>query len=202
MDLKFNNQIYSYDYTPTMNEVIDRTKELLGENYYFQHFILNGTETIVAAEELCNKIIEDQTVIEIVAIESKEFVKDLVQSGVGYVKNAKPEIGKLAEQFYSHPTPNSWATLSDLFEGIEWILAMIEGVNKSEYKPLEWEEVLQQSSDFKNELGNLEEAMGNTDAVLIADILKYELLPLFEVIELKATNFIIKSATGETHDAN
>lgn len=184
MDLIFNNQIFSYDYTPSSLQVIERVKELLEDNnYYFNHFILDRTEKIEDPEDFLKKTLQFETVIEVIVTTAEEFVKNLLESTKSYIEDANPKIEVLVETFYSHPSPSAWEELSNLFEGVEWILSMVDAVDVSKYRPTNWQEVKQQIFKIKNELGSLEEALENNDTVLIADILKYELLPVFNSIK-------------------
>ncbi len=183
MDLIFNNQTYSYDYTPTNLQLIERSKELLEDKYYFEYFVLNRTEKIENPEELLSRNLKDETVLELIATEAAEFVRNLLESTYNYIENANPNIEILVDKFYSHPSPNEWKDLSDLFEGIDWIFSMVNVIENSKFHPSNWSEVVKDISNFESELSNLEEALENTDSVLIADILKYEALPVFQTIK-------------------
>lgn len=200
MDLIFNNQTYSYDYTPTNLQIIERSKELLEDNYYFEYFVLDRTEKIESPDELLSRKLKDETVLELIAKEAVDFVKNLLDSTYSYLDNANPHIEVLVEKFYSHPSPDAWADLSNLFEGIDWILSMINVVENSKFRPSNWSKVVEDISNFEGELSNLEEALENTDSVLIADILKYEALPVFqsikEQVELAIKNY------GDADDLN
>lgn len=57
---------------------------------------------------------------------------------------------------------------------------MIETINASIVCPANWDTVTASSTELRNELENLEEALENTDTVLIGDMLQYEVLPVFE----------------------
>lgn len=140
------------------------------ENYY--EYFLDNIDSI-----------EEVTVITITAI---ELAQDTLSSTVGYLNRAIPEIEKLSNEFYKTPEQESWNRLADLFGGITWIVDTFSTIDNDydidkvvvDYKT--WNLYAQQIYNLKELLVEFEELLNNQDYVSIADILSYEIVPLFK----------------------
>ena len=137
-------------------------------------------------------------ILEVIAISAKVFVDDLLLSSEEYTERAIPHITMLFNAFYINPTQENWIELSEVLEGIQWLLSMVEAIDNSIVRPSNWTEVMTPIAGLKEELGNLEEALENTDTVLIADMLQYEILPVFEVLVTEIKGII--DTVGTRHD--
>lgn len=180
MKLLFQQQTIQFEQTPTIEEIIENINELLQDTHYFSHIVVDGEEILEDPEQFLASSINEINTIEVIAIEAKEFINGLLLSGEEYVIRAVPHIKELADQFYNNPTEEDWTTLGELFEGIQWLTTMIETINDSIICPTNWNTVTASSTELRDELESLEEALENTDTVLIGDMLQYEVLPVFE----------------------
>jgi len=182
MKLLFQEQTTTFEQTPTIEEVFETINEFLQSNYYFSHFIADGKEIVEEPEVFLTMHVKDIDSLEIIAMAAKQFINNLLLSTEEYTERAVVQIAALADEFYNNPTAVSWTELGHLFEGVQWLVTMIDTVDQSIVRPTIWDEVLTHSSTIQTELGALEEALENTDTVLIADMLQYEFLPVFEAI--------------------
>lgn len=200
MKLLFQEQTVELNNDSTIEHVIQHINELLGKEYYFSHLIANGQEITEAPEEYLYQNLTSITELEVVAIEAKKFINDLLLSSEEYIERAMPHITDLFEAFYHNPNRDHWISLSELFEGIQWLASMITTVDHSIVKPQNWTAVFEPAMEMQEELGGLEEALENMDTVLVADILQYEVLPVFEVlaVEIKKAN----DTEGMRYDLN
>lgn len=195
MKLLFKEQVIEFIQDSTTEEVIDTINELLQVNYFFSHFVADGKEIHEDPETFLTTNLQGVVSLEIIALNAKDFINDLLLSAEEYSKRAVPHITTLSDEFYNNPSATSWAELSELFEGIQWLSSMVETIGQSTACPSNWNEVLTPTSAMQVELGNLEEALENTDTVLIADMLKYEILPVFEVLALESQKAIDTGGT-------
>src|SRR5699024_6922886 len=94
----------------------------------------------------------------------------------------------------------NWISLSELFEGIQWLASMISTIDQSIIRPKNWDVVVEAATTLQNELGELEEALENTDTILVGDILQYEILPAFETFGTEIKHAI--DTEGIRYDLN
>lgn len=200
MKLLFQKQIVELEQPISVEEIIENINHLLGRKYYFSHLLADGAEVTESPEEyLVEKSIYIKK-LEIIAIDAKEFINDLLLSSEEYVERAIPHLDDLADAFYHDPTAKNWLTLDELLEGLQWLSAMITTIDQSIVRPANWGTVIEQATDLQDELENLEEALENTDTVLIADMLQYEIQPTFEVYREEIKTAI--DTEGMRHDLN
>lgn len=116
------------------------------------------------------------------------LVNETITSTYEYIKNAIPLINKLAEEFYQQPNQNTWSELTDLFEGIQWIIQTISQIDS--IKDLSniindygiWNEYVQAVTQLNNIIPELESAIVSQDNILTGDILLYELVSIFKTM--------------------
>lgn len=115
-----------------------------------------------------------------------EVVNDVLSTANSYVENGIPLIKKLADSFYQQPDRDAWQQLTDLFEGMGWIietLTQIDSINNlkdilNDYKT--WNEYVQAVSELNEIVPELETALESSDNIFIGDLLLYEVTPIFE----------------------
>lgn len=180
MKLLFIEQVVEFEQNLTVEEIIEKINELLGNQFYFSHLVIDGKEVIEAPEDYLLQNLTHITELEVIAVEAKQFVGELLLSSEEYVERAVPHITDLSDAFYHHPNQENWISLSELFEGIQWLASMISTIDQSIIRPKNWDVVVEAATTLQNELGELEEALENTDTILVGDILQYEILPAFE----------------------
>lgn len=198
MKLLFREQTIEFEQVPFTDEVIESINRFLGNDFYFSHLIVDGEQVLESPEQFLTENLADIVNIEVIAIPVKEFVDELLLSAEEYTERVIPHITILFNGFYTNPTQKNWIELSEILEGIQWLLSMIETIDHSIVRPDNWTEVTAPVVRLKEELGDLEEALENTDTVLIADMLQYEILPVFEgfITEIKQTI----DTVGTRHD--
>ncbi len=200
MKLLFKESLTEYKETPTVEDIIMKTNELLGEDLYFSHYVADGVEVNEAPKLFLEQNLLTINQLEVISIHAKEFINELLLSSEEYTNRSLPYIKELTDEFYNNPSPSNWNSLGELFEGIQWISTMFELVDQSTVRPSNWDEVTQQTIVMKDELENFEEAMKSTDTVLIADLLQYEILPVFETLSILVKQAI--DTEGNRHDLN
>ena len=183
---EYENSIKAYDaLVSCINELVDKS------DIIFSHLIIDGVEIYDDFYDYFLNNIKNIEEVIIVTKTKKEISKEIILSTIDYVERAIPEIENLSDQFYKTPSNESWNKLVDLFEGIKWILdtfIMID--NNKQLKNIvnsyeEWNLYAQDIYSLKELLGEFEEILENGDYVSTADILSYELIPLFKEMKDK-----------------
>ncbi|UED75567.1 hypothetical protein [Brevibacillus sp. DP1.3A] len=142
----------------TKNSLVFCGLKINGEEIYdhFENVIMNNLDRIDTIEPIV--ITEDQ-----LRHETLESVRD-------YTVRSLVILPALVEEFYSGaPSENTWLQLGQLIEGLQWIQKASEYLNNN--------------LTFTQELETLDQAIRQHDTVMIGDIIEYELIPRFEVIQ-------------------
>ncbi|WP_312470765.1 hypothetical protein [Neobacillus sp.] len=200
MKLIFENQTIHFDRFPSVEEIFDKIKEFLSDQYFFSHLKIDGEEVYDDPESYLLECLESISIIEVVVKTIHEFVNEVLHMTDDYLKRAIPEITTVADGFYQSPSSNNWTDFSNMLEGIQWLIQMVELIDKTNERPANWDECIKITTKFEMELASLVEAVKNTDHILIADVLQYELLPLFETLETEVKNTI--DIEGKRNDIN
>ena len=198
MELIFHDQQFKFEKTSSSDEVVAKINELLKDNYYFSHFIADGMEIYEAHEEYLIVNINRIQELKVITKTEKEFLNDILLSTEEYLKRAKPELSLLTDGIYSDLNSGIRITFSHLMEALQWLDEMLTVVDKSNERPIDWNTCMELSQSMKSEIVNLSEAVDNSDNILIADIIQYEFVPLFDSLETEIGKII--DTVGTRHD--
>ncbi|WP_080843992.1 hypothetical protein [Cytobacillus gottheilii] len=176
------------------SELIEKINELLANgDQYFSHLNIDGIEIYSEHSDYIVGNINDIKEITLKLSTVEEFISNLLVSLYDYTNGGIPEIKKMVDEFYQNPTDQTWETLTLLLEGIAWIYQTVKSIDDTNHNIAGWEEILKSIATFDVELPNLLEALENKDSTLIADIILYEILPQFEIINAETErNFEVK----------
>lgn len=196
--LEFNNSLQGME--SVFREI---EKVMLHDNGVLSHLEIDGVEVYGDYYEYFLQHINEINEVKVIIKTPNEIAKDVLVSTANYLMTALPEIEKLSNEFYKTPESESWSKLADLFEGIKWILDTFMILDKNyniedivdSYE--EWNEYAQYIYSLKKLINEFEEVMKNQDYISIADILSYEIIPLFNDM-LNKLNILVdeESFTG------
>lgn len=160
-------------------------KSIEESNMIFSHLEIDGKEIYSDIENyLFSNYMKIQN-IKIVLNTPKELYNEVILSTIDYIYRAMPEIEKLSNEFYKAPSKESWRKLIQLLEGLNWILVSFSSIDsKNNIQELlnsyeTWNLYAKKIYDLKDLISELDEAITNNDLISIADILSYELTPIF-----------------------
>lgn len=200
MELIFKNKIVQYDELPSPEEIMTKINELLTDQYYYSHLIVDEVEVYEEPESYFLKRQESISTIEIAVKTVQEFVNEVLIMADNYLKRAIPEMKVLADGFYQNPKADKWNDFSVMLEGMQWLNQLVDSIDKAKERPGNWNECIKHAFQLEIELKNLEKAVVNIDSVLIADIIQYELLPVYEALRVEFNKSI--DTEGELYDFN
>lgn len=183
VELVFQERQIEFSEIPSSDKVITKINDLLDVNYYFSHFIADGTEIYEDHEAYLNVNLDRIEKLEIIAKTKKEFLNDILLSTEDYLKRAKPELVALTDGFYSNPTAETHTSFSLLMDGLQWLDGVLELIVNGDERPPNGEMYAELTQTLRAGIVQLGEAMENSDNVLIADIFQYELTPTFDQLE-------------------
>ena len=122
---------------------------------------------------------------------------ETMASAAGYLERARPEVENLSGEFYQGPTEETWGKLGQLLEGLQWLVEAVSTVDH--YLPGK-QPASQWGVEFMEKTKMLQEALDNSDHVLMGDLLQYEISPFFSTLE-KEIKELLKTE-GFTDDLN
>jgi hypothetical protein len=103
-----------------------------------------------------------------------------------YLLRAIPAVETLAGEFYQGPSQESWLRLNELAEGLQWLLQTDWIMRESG----RWPSSTQDDQRMSDALRELEQAVEAEDAVLVGDLIAYEILPFFREMSSKVSQLI------------
>lgn len=195
MKLMMNDKEYVFENNEHgTNKLIEKINEILDEmDLFLSHLVIDGDNVYSEHVDYILNKIEDVNEITLVVSTVDEFVSNLIVSLNEYTFRGIPEIEKVITEFYQSPSEQSWETLTLLLEGLGWIYQTVKSIDSTNHSISGWEKFLTSIATLEVELPNLLEAMENKDSILIADIIQYEILPQFQIINAETEkNFEVK----------
>lgn len=190
MDIYINNKVLNFENNAELIEdiFISINEHLQEDSLHFSHLIIDEEEIYDNFDSYIIENIESIKKVEVIALTFAEIVNESIMSAEQYAKNAIPFINKIADEFYQKPNEDTWLHLTDLFEGIQWIIQSLSQINSiessndivSDYEV--WNEYVQETTKLNNIIPELESAILNKDNILIGDMLLYEIIPVFEAM--------------------
>ena len=134
--------------------------------------------------------------IEVITQTYQELVEDILVSTAEYLRRITKTTEGLSDKFYKTPTLDDWNSLKDLLTGVSWIISGFSSIDSdknlnhvvSSYE--DWNEYAAAVYSLSEAVGEFEEAFSNGDNITIADILLYELQPVFILMEEKLLNLV------------
>ena len=181
MRIKILEQVIELENHPSsIGELFTKIEEKLeNTGQIFSHLTIDGNEIFTDyAQYLMQNIAEIQEIV--VGTKSfRELLTETMGTAQEYLKRATPEVEKLCDEFYRGPTEDSWSKFAQLLEGLEWLLQVVTAVDTYTLVTENQHPYAQLGTEFQKKAKELQEAMENTDYVLIGDLLRYEFIPIF-----------------------
>lgn len=188
--MKINIENESFDY-PNQVDALEKLFEIINQkleekNLQLSHLII---DEVMIKENYYNYFvqnIEKIRQVDVICNNLEILVDETLLSAYNYLKNGKPLIEKLANTFYQSSDEASWDSISDLIDGIEWLINtqaridQLKNLNSIMKDYAAWNEFVKYVNKLIAIIPDLEMAMKQNDHVLIGDLLLYEILPFFE----------------------
>lgn len=134
--------------------------------------------------------------VEVVSLTYKELVDNILISTMDYIGRISTKVEELANSFYKSPDREVWDSLNDLLGGISWIMNTFISIDQdtrlkdivSSYE--NWNIYAKEVFSLKDILEDFEGSLSSGDNVSIADILSYEILPIFNEMKVKILELV------------
>lgn len=157
-------------------QMIDNIRE--ADDSLLSSVIVDGLEIFGDYEDyLLDKLSQVETIL--VSFQTrKESLDDALLLAAGYLERALPSIKELSAEFYKGATAETWKQLEQFLEGMQWLGELIKNMEQSAHLFKSWKTGVSIPFNFTEIINNLNQAVSNSDLILIADSLKYEFIPL------------------------
>ncbi len=198
MKLYILGQVLEYENSKdNIDKIFDKIKQTISNsNLILSHLIVDEYELY---GDFYDYFLDNIKYIEKVKVVTKTVVQmsqEIILSTIDYIENSTPEIEVLSDEFYKTPGKDSWSKLIDLLGGIKWIIDGFVSIDSNQqlknivnsYE--QWNLYAQDVYSLKELLTEFEEILENNDLVSIADILSYEIVPIFEDMKEKLEKII------------
>ena len=205
MKIKILDRVLEYkNKEEVYNALVEEINSTLkNSNLIFSHLIIDGKEVYEDFSNYFFDNVENIKEITVVAKTVKEMSNDIMLSTIDYLDRAIPEIDKLSNEFYKTPSQESWNKLIDLIDGIRWIIDAFATIDSNvDLKNIvksyeEWNLYAKDVYSLKELLLDFEEILENSDYVSTADILSYEVVPLFKDMKEKLEKLVLVEVEAE-----
>lgn len=176
----------------SIEEIFDYIKQALEEtDYNFSYMRIDGEDIYDEFEIFLEDNIKSIKKVETIMLTTKEIIINNLLTINEYVEGAVPIINSLANNFYEKPESGDWKQLTQLTEGIGFILHTFENINTMEnlneiidnYKV--WNNYSKQVKLLDETVKKLTLATENKDNILISKLLTNEIIPIFKKIKEK-----------------
>lgn len=174
--------------------------------YIFSHLVIDGYDIYGDFNNYFSDNIKSIQEVKVVTKTVKELAQNILLSTIDYIERAVPEIEILSNEFYKTPEKETWNKLTQLIEGMNWIIesfTMID-VNRelksivSSYE--EWNMYAKDVYQLGELIGEFKEILENQDFISVADILSYEIVPLFNEMKEKLEGLVCEEVTPNDTD--
>lgn len=182
----------------SIGELFSKIEEKLdGTGYIFSSLTVDGVEIETDYALYLGQRINEIQEIKVGVKSFRTLMMETMQSTVDYLERACPEVENLSVEFYRGPTNESWSKFDQLLEGIKWLLEAVTAIES--YHP-GTEPRSRRGEEFQEKIKLLQEALENSDHVLLGDLLQYEISPFFSTLE-KEIQELLKTE-GYANDLN
>ncbi|TLS33085.1 hypothetical protein [Geobacillus thermoleovorans] len=144
------------------------------------HLVIDGVEVYDDFETYVEERIDFIRTIDVVAVTIEEYIQDVLQTMHSYLLRALPEIERIIDEFYQTPSEDAWMRFEQMLEGIQWIDQVLYGLAEQSNHSLDRQALARIRETLAEQLRQLLQAVEAGDAILIADLIQYEIKPLWK----------------------
>lgn len=164
--------------TERVNELNKASKEM------YSYMIIDGVHIYEPYETYLLEHFEGLEQVEIVTQTYRQQKWDMLQTLNDYLERAIPDLERLSDGFYQGADSETWTRLNEMLEAMGWLLQVVELMGQ-ESEPLSNLETYKQAlSQIQEKIPQLMEAVQAGDTTMIGDVIRYEILPVFQSLEV------------------
>ena len=192
MNLKILDRVLAFKNESPSVEVIMETinQTLQTHNCLLSHLVADGQEVKDDYNDYLNDNIKNISLVEVVVFTKKQWLDEMLISAISYLNRSVSAIQVLTDDFYRGPSSETWVEFNNLLEALQWLAQLVNEMENNVTIYQSWDHTLSLAFSFREVIQGLSESVINSDPVSIADVLNYEILPLFETLTKTIQNTI------------
>ncbi|WP_066192283.1 MULTISPECIES: hypothetical protein [Gracilibacillus] len=128
--------------------------------------------------------------IKVITQSKKQFINDTLLTAENYLDNAVDLVQELSNNFYQKPGAEDWNQFQYFTEGITWFSNILVTIDSLKERPNNWKCYVDQYHKLEDGIKELAEAVEADDETLIADIIQYEMIPIYQNLKKLISNTI------------
>ncbi|MFD2655567.1 hypothetical protein [Gracilibacillus thailandensis] len=182
MKFIIGNDAYMFENTVDKVEEIYKitNDKLKDETVFFSHFIIDGKEIYNEHDQYLLNVLDSIEEVHAILHTSAQLIESAITSLTGYLERSQPELQQFINDLYNGVkqigAPNTFL----LLEGLEWVKDMIVKIDALKQRPEEWHLLVNQATELTEILAEMEEVFQHNDPIVYADMLQYDIIPLFQ----------------------
>jgi hypothetical protein len=164
----------------SVNKLMKDVNDLFAERrLVIKSMIIDEQEVYDEFEDVLLDRLNDIRIVHIIEQTREEAANQVCLSAASYLDRSMPQMQLLYTELYQNSTADTWDRLTQLIDGLQWLYDISDLLSKENL-----ELSLNDRFHFFMQKVNaivpdLVPALENKDAIAIADIIKFELLPAF-----------------------
>jgi hypothetical protein len=172
--------------------------KLKESDLYLNYLLIDGVQ-VYDYIAYFNESFEGIQLIEVHAHTFEQMNKETLESAQLYLNNVIPAVLIMADDFYKNPTSDTWSNFEQFLEGLEWLNSMMRIQTNAALNRSNNQEFINTSNLLHSRIEELQEAVNNSDTILIADIIKHEIIVLLQSLKDDIFNLLDR---GYNYDSN
>lgn len=167
-----------------MEQIFTEIQEYaLSQEIYYSHLIVDGAAIFESYQTYISNNADLITDVELIFLTQQQHAEEVLESVSQYVPRALPYMEELATTFYQGGSAAAWSSFNQLLEGIDWIIQSVDALSAQEMFEDISASLTKLSTDLRGSIIPLSEALQLKDTTMIADIIQYEVKPVFQSLD-------------------
>jgi len=181
MEITVNKQLFTVEGTIDALEsfFLRLDEEMAKENLTLGSIDIDGVTNIVDPIGYLQQNLQKVNKVHIVLVGPEKMASNMMRDTAEYLSTAIPHAKMLSDQFYFKLNQQSWVDFASLLEGIQFILTAFS-LYSSNVVPAVANSYDEHIRKMSENIHELEIALQEKDHTLMADLLKYEIIPGLE----------------------
>lgn len=190
---------------PLLKEIDYR---ILKSNCLLSHLRIDEMDIYNDFEHYFSNHIYDIHEVHVVVKTKRELLYETIITSVDYLNRVIPEVESLAKHFYDTPSKKTWMDVISLFEGVKWLIESFTLINENDgmYSALNdfetWTLYSKEIASLGEVIKELEVSLQNEDYLMIADLLSYEMCPIFKRMREKLKRLVVHNYKEKFNPSN
>lgn len=169
----------SMDLQEIIRKVNEAIEEIQSQDQVVMEIMIDGFDVTGKLEEHIKAIFPKVKCIGIRSISLEAMYTETYNHTVDYLQRVHKATDSIADLFYGEPDSNAWDYLAQLVEGLQYSISALQAIKTHGFAINSDVSMVEAIELFISRLGSIskeiEQAIEAGDAIMLADLIKYEL---------------------------